>query len=273
MESTSDNLKLLCFSGLSDEYPVWSRRFQAFSQNKSLFETLTGDDVPPNPSGRLPNEASDEQRAAHDAVTEAYMTAVIDIQKRNNTLWCNLAIVLDSTSLMLFRHDCVDNKGLGDGRKAWVLHQQRFRSDEIVRVVSVMRQLARLQLKEDEALQNYFICAQELSKRLQHAGEHLSEPLLKAMVLNGLPERYEHFVMQESFNLAGSFVELGTRLINYEESRVHWEVVDDVDSHVARTSKKIKSKHKSSSKYNAPPKSSSGQLLLRHESSHEIWVL
>ena len=48
--------------------------------------------------------------------------------------------------------------------------------------------------------------------------------------------------------------------MNYEESRIHREFVDDVDSHVAMTSKKAKPKHKSSSKYNAPPKSSSGQL-------------
>ena len=72
-------------------------------------------------------------------------------------------MMLGSTSLMLIRHDCVDNKGLGDGRKAWVLLQQRFRSDETVTVVSVMRKLARLQLKEDEALYKYFNRAQELS--------------------------------------------------------------------------------------------------------------
>ena len=47
MQSASNNLKWLCFSGLSDEYPVWSTRFQAFSQTKVLFETLTGDDIPP----------------------------------------------------------------------------------------------------------------------------------------------------------------------------------------------------------------------------------
>ena len=80
------------------------------------------------------------------------------------------------------------------------------------------------------------------------------------MVLNGLPERYEDFVVQESFNPAGSFVELRTRLTNYEESHIHREIVDVVDSHVAMTSKKAKPKHKSSSKYNASPKSSSGKL-------------
>ena len=101
-----------------------------------------------------------------------------------------------------------------------------FWSDENVTVVSVIRQLARLQLKEDEALHNYFTRAQELSTGREHAGAYLSEPLLNAMVLSGLPERYEHFVVQESFNPAGSFVELRTRLLNYEESRFHWEFVD-----------------------------------------------
>ena len=144
MGSASNNLKWLCLSVLSDEYPILSTRFQAFSQTKGLFETLTGIDVPPNPPLLLPDGASDEQRAAHDAATEACMKAVADIQKRQNTLLCYLAMLLDSTSLMLISHDCVDHKGLGDGRKAWVLLQLRFRSDETVTVVSVMRQLARL---------------------------------------------------------------------------------------------------------------------------------
>ena len=81
-----------------------------------------------------------------------------------------------------------------------------------------MRQLARVALREHEALHNYSIRAQELSTHLEKEGEHLSEPLLNVMVLNGLPERYEHFVVKESFNPAGSFVELRTRLTNYEES-------------------------------------------------------
>ena len=79
MESTSNNLKRLCFSGLSDEYPVWSTRFRAFFQTKGV---LTGDDLPTNPPGRFPDGASDEQHAAHGA----HKKAVIDIQKRNTTL-------------------------------------------------------------------------------------------------------------------------------------------------------------------------------------------
>ena len=174
-------------------------------------------------------------------------------------------MVLDTTSLMLIKHDCVNNKGLGDGHNAWGLLQERSRSNETVTVVSVMRQLARLTLKDDEALPQYFIRAQELSTRLGQAGEHLSEPLLNAMVLNGLSERYEHFVVQENLSPAGSFVELRTRLTNYKESRQHREKVDDDGSHVAMISKKIKSKRKSSGKYTSLLKSNSGQTCMKRQ--------
>ena len=93
-----------------------------------------------------------------------------------------------------------------------------------------------------------------MSTRLEQVGEHLSEPLLNAMVLNGLPERYEHFVVQESFNPAGSLVELRKRLTNYQESRLHRERVDDDNSHVSMISKHGKPKHKASSKNNRPSK-------------------
>ena len=47
----------------------------------------------------------------------------------------------------------------------------------------------------------------------------MTETLFNALVINGLPERYGHFVDQESFNPASTFTELRTRLQNYENSR------------------------------------------------------
>ena len=44
------------------------------------------------------------------------------------------------------RLDCVDNRGLTDGRKAWPFLQQKFPRDETVTVVRVMRRLARVDL-------------------------------------------------------------------------------------------------------------------------------
>ena len=64
------------------------------------------------------------------------------------------------------------------------------------------------------------VCHEELLTRLQEAGEAVSETLFNALVLNGLPMRYESFVIQESFNPATNFTELRKRLQNFHESTV-----------------------------------------------------
>ena len=147
-------------------------------------------------------------------------------------------MILDASSLMLIRHDCVNSKGLGDDQKAWQLLQQQFRSDEreTTTVMSLMRQLSRLQLREDEAIHHNFIRAQQLFIRLHHAGEELSETLFNEMVLNGLPQRYEHFVVQESFNPEENYVELRKRLTNFDKSLRHRDDVEE-DQHVAMLAK------------------------------------
>ena len=244
----SNNLKWLCFSGFPDYYRICSTKWQNFGQNKGIFENFSGDHPPRNPLGWLDDQPTDEERVAHDAVEAAHRRAINDIERPKNSLWCHLAKLFYSTSLMLIRHDCVDNKGLCDGHRAWGLLQERFRSNETVTLVSPMRQLARIQLKQDEVLHNYFIRSQELSTRVEQAGEQLSVPLLNAMVPNSPPEHYIHFVLQESFNPTGIFDELTTGLTNYEESRWLSKRVDENISPVLMTSKQVKPKQKSSSK-------------------------
>ena len=111
-------MALFSGSGLLKEYPIWSTGFQAFTQTKSLFDTI--------PPERLDNDPTKEESATHDAAEAAYGRALDDIEKRENTLWCCLAMVLDSTSLIVIRHNSMDNRGLGGGHKAWVFLHQRF---------------------------------------------------------------------------------------------------------------------------------------------------
>ena len=122
-------------------------------------------------------------------------------------MWCHLALALDATTLMLMRHDCVVDDGIGDGAKAWKLLQERFQSLETV--VTLVAQLARQQPEDSEDLDSFVIGGQELLTRLKEAGEAVSETLFNALVLNGVPMRYESFVIQESFNPATNFTELG----------------------------------------------------------------
>ena len=107
----SNNLKWMCFSGLAQDYASWSTRFTAFLQTKSLFDTLMGMETVPQRPERLGENPNDEDRNRHARETQAYTDKLNDIEQRNNTVWCYLAMTLDSTSLMLLRHDCVNLRG------------------------------------------------------------------------------------------------------------------------------------------------------------------
>ena len=170
--------------------------FLCLVKSKGLFETLTDTVELPDRPAPLRKDTNDAQTREHEAQTQARATAVQEDESRKNQIWCCLAMTLDAINLMLIRHDCVNSTGLGDCQKAWKLLQQRFRSDETTTVISLMRHLAKLQLREGEAIHQYFIKAQELVNRLNHAGEEFSEKLFSERVLNGLPQRYEQFVVQ-----------------------------------------------------------------------------
>ena len=145
----------------------------------------------------------------------SFLTCGAQISYKTNTVGRSV----DNNSLLYIRHDCLSADGVGDGAKAWSLLQQRYSNVEKPTVVSLVRQISRLQLSENEKLSEYFIRAQELMSRLTEAGEKISETLFNALVINGLPEKYEHFIVQESFNPAENFTELRTRLQNFDDSR------------------------------------------------------
>ena len=201
--------------------PISNTGFQAFAQTKGLSGKVIGDFLPPNPPWRLGIEPTKDERPVPDEVEAAYWKALDDTEKQKRTLWCYLATKRDSRRMMLTKHDSVETKGLGHGREAWMLLQQQFRSDESVTAVNAKQLLVRLQQMQDEALHNFFLSAQNLSARLEYARENLLEPMLNAIVLNSLPESYEHFVVKESFNPASSLEDLRSRQMNFEENRKH----------------------------------------------------
>ena len=189
-------------------------------QTKGLYKALLWKEVVLEEIAPLAGDASNEQKAEWEAKVQQRNKQIEEIEERNNTVWCHIALALDDNSLLYIRHDCLSSDGVGDGAKAWRLLQQRYSNVEKPTVVSLVRQISRLQLNEKGKLSEYFIRAQELMSRLTEAGEKISETLFNALVINGLPEKYEHFIVQESFNPAANFTELRTRLQNYDDSRL-----------------------------------------------------
>ena len=76
-------------------------------------------------------------------------------------------------------------------------------------VVSLVGQLATLRLGSTEKLDDYFVRSQEPMSRINDAGELISETFFKALVINGFPAQYAHFVQ-----------ELRTRLRNFEDAKM-----------------------------------------------------
>ena len=185
MEPSNNSLKLMAFSGLAEDYPTWSTRFSTFAQTYGLFKTLTDTVELPDRPTPLREDTNNAQMREQ---TQARATTVQEDESRKNQISCYLAVTLDASSFMLICHDCVNNRGLGDGQKAWRIFQQSFRIDEIS------------SHKSDEAVpqtttsrgRNHPPVLHQSAKvghPLASRSWKLSETLLNEMVLNGLLQR------------------------------------------------------------------------------------
>ena len=136
--------------------------FVAILQTKGLYKSLLGKEEKPNEPAPLANGASNDEKKNHKVLKDAYEKEFADIKEKRNNEWCHLSLTLDATTLMLMRHDCVGDDGIGDRAKAWKLSQERFQSVETPTVVTLVAQLARLQLEDAEDLDSFFIRGHEL---------------------------------------------------------------------------------------------------------------
>ncbi len=81
---------------------------------------------------------SAEAATEREAKVQQRNQQVQEINERNNSVWCHIALALDKTSLMYSRHDCMSPDRMGDGAKAWRLLQQRYSNVEKPTVVSLV---------------------------------------------------------------------------------------------------------------------------------------
>ena len=150
-------------------------------QTKGLYKSLLGTEEQPNEPAPLANGASNDEKKNHKVLKDAFEKEVADIKEKRNNGWCHLALTLDATTLMLIRHDCEGDDGIGDGAKGWKLLQERFQSVETPTELTLVAQLAQRHLEDSEDLDSFVIRGQELLTRLQEAGEAVSENLFNAL--------------------------------------------------------------------------------------------
>ena len=86
-------------------------------------------------------------------------------------------------------------------------------------MITLYTQLTSLEKKSDESVTDYVLRAETLAAALNNAGENISDSLLSALVLKGLPFIYKPFVVfitqsQDTY----TFSELKLKLRSFEEN-------------------------------------------------------
>ena len=142
---------------------------------------------------------------------------------KNEEVFAELIQFLDDRSLSLVMRDAAD-----DGRKALKILRDHYAGTGKPRIISLYTELTSLIKKAEETVTDYLIKAETAATALRNAGEDVSDGLLVAMTLKGLPEVYKPFIVvitQREGEL--TFQEFKVMLRNYESTENARRTSDD----------------------------------------------
>ncbi len=180
---SADRQRKLVFDGNEESYELWETRFLAYLRTMNLRDTLT-------------EEEPDE--------------------RKNGRIYSELVTCIDDKSLGLIMRDAAD-----DGKKAMKILKDHYAGVSKPRVISLYTELTSLSKEESETVTDYIIRTERIMTALRNANETLSDGLIIAMVLKGLPSNYKPFSISISQGHdAGeiTFPQFKARLRSYEET-------------------------------------------------------
>ena len=171
----------LLFNGEEGKYELWEVKFLGYLRTVKLHDVV---------SAEAPNA------------------------EKNAQVFAELVQLLDDTSLSLIMRDATDK-----GKEALIILRNHYLGASKPRIISLYTELTSLEKKADEKVTDYMIRAETAAASLKAAGETISDSLLIAMVLKGLPQEYKTFstVITQRKD-AMSFSEFKTALRSCEEN-------------------------------------------------------
>lgn len=174
----------LYFDGCDEKFELWEVKFKAYLRIKNL----------------------------HTVLSDGRETA--KFRERNERVYAELVQVLDDKSLQLIMREAED-----DGKRALELLEQHYSGSSKPRIIALYTELTTLQKVSEETATDYFLRAEKTATALNNAGETISDGLLVAMCLKGLPTDYSAFstvITQRSDEV--SFSEFKSALKSFEET-------------------------------------------------------
>ena len=175
----------LVFDGNEDNYELWEVKFLGHMRMLGLKDTIL----------------SAADRDEHD-------------KEMNEECYAELIQYLDDRSLSLVMREAAD-----DGRKALQILRRHYASPGKPRIIALYTELTSLRKEQEETVTDYILRAEKTVTALRNAKETISDGLIIAMILKGLPEPYKPFVIhttQSSEEL--TFTDFKSKLRSYEET-------------------------------------------------------
>lgn len=131
------------------------------------------------------------------------------------TAFAELIQFLDERSISLIMRDA-----LNDGRKAFQILKEHYAGSGKPRIISLYTQLTSLKKKPGEQMTDYILRAESNANALRNAKEVISDGLLVAMVVKGLPDDYKSFiaVTSQSEDIVQNFQKFKQALRNFEDT-------------------------------------------------------
>ena len=161
----------------------------------------------------------------HDVFVPSEGEEALDEVKNANG-FAELVHHLDDRSLCLIIKEAKD-----DGRKALKVLREHYQGIGKPRIIALYTELTSLKKGENETTTDYMIRAETAATALKSAEEVISDGLLIAVVLKGLPVSYKTFatvVIQREKPI--TFSEFKIQLRNYEENEKSCHPTDDKDN-------------------------------------------
>ncbi|KAF2358480.1 Reverse transcriptase RNA-dependent DNA polymerase [Trinorchestia longiramus] len=147
----------LTFDGNDERYELWEVKFRAYLDLKSLNSVLEGEE------------------------------SSLDVET-NKQVFSELVQRLDDKSLSLIIRDAY-----GDGRKSMKILRDHYLGSSKPRIISLYCELAALKMQNGETATDYLLRAETTASYLKRAGEMISDGLIIAMIIRGLPAAYNAF--------------------------------------------------------------------------------